>query len=171
MDTNMQQATAHNRQVLSFLTYLLNALQASGAFIGRDESYVAIDLHRTPTVIQDDPLIISDASRLFAGGIGEFGVKCVFSAIRKLPDYLLFDMRGLLGDADTFRFPLLAEVRALFADLPVMSPEDSMKIKSIGDEASVLSNRFLGREDRLSHESCSQEVELFGTQNSPARIH
>lgn len=171
MDTNMQQATAHNRQVLSFLTDLLNSLQASGAFIGRDESCVAIDLHRTPTVIQDDPLIISDASRLFAGGDGGFGVKSVFSAIRKLPDYLLFDMQGLLGDPDTFGFPLLAEVRSLFAELPVMSPEDSRKIKSKGDEAALLCNSFSGRGELYSAGLNSQDEEIRDAQMPPMKIH
>jgi len=171
MDTNMQQATAHNRQVLSFLTDLLNALQASGAFIGRDDACVAIDLHRTPTVIQDDPLIISDASRLFAGGVGGFGVKSVFSAIRKLPDYLLFDMRGLLGDSDNFGFPLLAEVRSLFATLPAMSPEDRQKINTVGQEVTLISNQLSVISESLPASLCGQAELVNDGQTQPFRIH
>lgn len=133
MITTMQQATDHNQHVLNYLTVLLSALGDAGAIIGRDKARVAINIHRTPIGIRNDPFIISDASRLFAGGVS--GSMNVFSTIQSIDDFLLLDVRGLLHESDLNNsFPLLTEVRSLIEALPSISSEDALKVNSADDE-------------------------------------
>lgn len=181
-----ENAFENNKRVLDALTNYFKIAEDSKATIGRNTTCLAFCLERLPKDVRDEAKNELAMLTLHAAKNGVYGMRNVFSKVRWSEGILLLGITSLFSDDITDKgFPLLDDVKTLISQIPEMSPEQSIALRSIDEGVSkwiaetldkhgteIINSLFSGRADE---ESQSKTVDTgqttMGTREASAFLN